>query len=181
MDISTPRLTLKAITPALIHELYETKSKAEIMEFFGFGEKDYDLFNSNHKQGMETARISLFFFLLVRKDNGQPIGQCGFHTWDRKHHRAELFYLLHREEDKRLGFMKEALPVVLNHGFSVLHLHRIEALIAAENEASLRLVHSLGFIREGTKRQDYWLDGMPEDSELYALLAVDNGARFLAE
>jgi ribosomal-protein-alanine N-acetyltransferase len=34
-EIHSPRLILKSITPAIIHELFETKTEAEIMLYFG--------------------------------------------------------------------------------------------------------------------------------------------------
>src|SRR6187402_710126 len=105
IEIATPRLILKSITPALIHELYNTKSKEEIMGFFGFDEVGFEHYKTMHEKGMETHRISLFFFLLIDKENGLPIGECGFHTWTAMHNRAEVFYNIRNDNNKRKGYM----------------------------------------------------------------------------
>ena len=50
---------------------------------------------------------------------------------------------------KKKGLMTEALKAVLNYGFTELKLHRIEALIDAQNEPSLKLLLRYGFSKEG--------------------------------
>src|ERR1700712_3587403 len=111
--IHTNRMILKGITPSIIHELFNTKSKEEIVEFFGVDEKGYEHYEEMHEQGMETHRISLFSFLLINKTTGLPIGECGFHTLNKTHRRAELFYTLRNDTDKQKGIMTEALYYVL--------------------------------------------------------------------
>ncbi|MCF6130538.1 GNAT family N-acetyltransferase [Flavobacterium sp. AS60] len=170
IEITTPRLILKSITPAIIHEIFNTKSDEEIMAYFGFDENGLEHHREMHEKGMETHRISLFVFLMINKETGLPIGDCGFHTWNKTHNRTEVFYLLRNESDKRKGYMTEALEAVLKFGFTELNLHRIEALIAAENEPSLRLLLRYGFTKEGTMREDYLVNGKNEDSECYSLL-----------
>ncbi len=122
---------------------------------------------------METDRLSLLVFLLVEKESGRTIGQCGYHTWNRLHDRAEVFYLLSDDGDKRKGYMKEALAAVLQYGFREMRLNRIEAFVADYNEPSVRLLHHYGFRKEGTARGHYLVDGVYEDSDFYALLAAD--------
>jgi RimJ/RimL family protein N-acetyltransferase len=170
IQITTPRLILKSITPALIHELYNIKSKEEIKAFFSFDDDAFEHYKTMHEKGMETHRISLFFFLLIDKETNLPIGECGFHTWTASHNRAEVFYNMRDDSTKRKGLMTEALEAVLEYGFTALKLHRIEALIADENEPSKRLLLRYGFSKEGTMREDYVVDGKNEDSDCYSLL-----------
>ncbi|MBI3134651.1 MAG: GNAT family N-acetyltransferase [Bacteroidetes bacterium] len=169
-ELDTPRLVLKPVTPAVIHAQFEQKKKEEIMQFFGTGEDGYAHLKHMHEKGMETHRLSLFYFLLVDKENNGVIGECGFHTWNATHRRAELFYLLKNDAVKRKGFMTEALSEVLNFGFRELQLHRVEALIANWNTPSLKLLERYGFTKEGTMREDYLVDGKNEDSDCYSLL-----------
>lgn len=169
-EILTDRLILKSITPAFIHEIFNTKSKDEIMQYFGYDEAGYAHSLNMHEQGMETHRLSLFYFLLIDKTNNKPIGECGFHTWNSTHRRAELFYSLKNDEDKQKGLMSEALKVVLDYGFQSLNLHRIEALVYEFNTPSVKLLLKNGFTKEGTMREDYVVDGKNEDSNCYSLL-----------
>ncbi|HEX6915949.1 MAG TPA: GNAT family protein [Chitinophagaceae bacterium] len=168
--IHTDRLTLKSITPALIHELFETKTKTEICSYFGIDEAGYEFYREMHEKGMETHRISLFVFLLTDRHTGLPLGECGFHTWNRAHRRAELFYSIRNDPDKKKGYMTEALQAVLDYGFNQLNLHRVQALVDVNNTPSLRLLNRYGFTREGTMREDYVVNGISEDSDCYSLL-----------
>ena len=170
IEIHTERLILKSITPAIIHEFFETKSKAEIINYFAFDEIGFDHYKNMHEKGMETYRLTLFLFLLIDKQSNLSIGECGFHTWNRSHNRAEVFYHIRNESFKQKGLMKEALKEVLDYGFVSLKLHRIEALIAANNTPSLKLLQHYGFTKEGTMREDYVINGKNEDSDCYSLL-----------
>ena len=69
-----------------------------------------------------------------------------------------------------MGYMKEALPAVLDYGFRVMGLKRVEAFLSLENTPSLKLVRSLGFKEEGTLRDHYFKDGKLEDSTVFSLL-----------
>lgn len=176
-EIITPRLVLKSITPQLITALFNQKSEEEIKAFFQTEEQGFNHLRDMHLQGMETHRISLFYFLLVNKKTDIVLGDCGFHTWNKTHRRAELFYNLKNETDKRQGFMTEALTEVLKFGFEKLDLHRIQGCTANYNIASIKTLEHFGFTKEGTLREDYVVDGINEDSECYSLLKhewIDN-------
>jgi ribosomal-protein-alanine N-acetyltransferase len=169
-EIHTNRLLLKPITPAVIHDLYNTKSKNEIIAFFGFDESGYEHYKNMHEKGMETHRISIFVFLLIDKQTNLPIGECGFHTWNKTHRRTELFYLIRNDEHKQKGLMTEALKAILDFGFTQLDLHRIEALVADWNIPSVKLLQHFCFTKEGTMREDYCVNGKNENSDCYSLL-----------
>lgn len=170
IEITTSRLMLKGLTPDFIHHIFTTQSKDEIVRYFGFDDAGYTFYKNMHEKGMETHRLSLYLFLLIEKESGLTIGECGFHTWNKSHHKAELYYSLRTDQYKRKGFMTEALQALLEFGFNHLNLHRIDAMIAAYNTPSLKLLLRHGFTKEGTKREDYLVDGKFEDSDCYSLL-----------
>lgn len=170
IEIHTERLLLKGIAPSFIHHLFQTANKETIMQYFGLDEPGYAQYKTMHEQGMETDRISLFTFLVVNKADHSTMGECGFHTWNKTHQRAELYYFMRKDAYKQQGYMRETLPAVLDYGFTTMGLHRVEALIAKENIPSLRLLLRFGFTREATVREDYIVNGQPEDSECYSLL-----------
>ncbi len=170
IQIKTERLILKSITPAIIHELFNTKTKEEIISYFGYDEKGFEHNKKMHEKGMDSFKVSLFSFLIVDKLTNLPIGDCGFHSWNEGHQRAEIFYNLLHEKDKQKGIMTEALKSVLNYGFTELNLHRIQALVAADNVPSIKLLLHYGFVKEGTMREDYVVNGVNEDSDCYSLL-----------
>ena len=69
--------------------------------------------------------------------------------------------------------MCEALCTLLDYGFNVLGLHRVEADIDPRNAASARSLVRQGFKHEGTLRERWLIAGEVCDSDLYGLLARD--------
>lgn len=173
--LQTRRLALRCMTPAHISSLFRSQSPVDFMRLFAAGEKDYEKYREMVGKGMETDRLSLLIFLLIERETGRTLGQCGFHTWNRFHDRAEVFYMLSSDSDKGHGYMKEALTAVLQYGFTEMNLHRIEAFVAPGNEPSVRLLRHFRFQKEGTAREHYLVDGVYEDSDFYALL--EGGAK----
>ncbi|MEZ4647455.1 MAG: GNAT family N-acetyltransferase [Candidatus Eisenbacteria bacterium] len=83
-----------------------------------------------------------------------------------------LGYFGSREHAGR-GWMREALGLALHIGFRDLRLHRAEANIQPDNEASLRLVRSLGFRKEGYSPRYLKIGGRWKDHERWAILSED--------
>ncbi len=171
-DLTTPRLRLRPITPAILTEQFRNLSELAFRKVFDVDSAGYERYRGMVEKGMETDRLSLLFFLLIESETGRTIGQCGFHSWNRFHDRAEVFYMLHHDTDKGKGYMKEALETVLAYGFEELKLHRIEAFVKPGNIPSEKLLLHFGFRNEGTAREHYLVDGIYEDSDCYALLAT---------
>ncbi|MHB1876311.1 MAG: GNAT family N-acetyltransferase [Streptosporangiaceae bacterium] len=71
------------------------------------------------------------------------------------------------------GVIPTALALALDHSFTVVGLHRIEATIRPENRASRRVVEKLGFHDEGVRRRSLHVDGAWRDHICYALTAED--------
>ena len=72
---------------------------------------------------------------------------------------------------ERQGLMREGLLQVLGHAFGTLGLHRLEANIQPGNLASIALVRSCGFAKEGFSPRYLRIQGMWRDHERWAILA----------
>jgi [ribosomal protein S5]-alanine N-acetyltransferase len=67
------------------------------------------------------------------------------------------------------GYMAQGLRAVVSHAFRRLRLHRLEANIQPENEASRRLIQRLGFRQEGLSPRYLKVAGRWRDHERWAL------------
>jgi len=71
------------------------------------------------------------------------------------------------------GIIPTALAMAVDHCFFAVGLHRIEATIRPENQASRRVVEKLGFREEGVRRRSLHIDGSWRDHVCYALTLED--------
>lgn len=88
--------------------------------------------------------------MLEQKETGRVIGEICIQEDSLRYGVAskELSYHL-REDCARQGFMKEALQAVIAYLFDTEKLECVSARCFAPNSASLALLHSLGFHRDG--------------------------------
>ncbi len=68
------------------------------------------------------------------------------------------------------GFMRDGLVQLIEHAFTTMGLHRLEANIQPDNARSIRLVEYCGFVREGLSRDYLFIDGQWRDHERWALV-----------
>jgi RimJ/RimL family protein N-acetyltransferase len=104
--------------------------------------------------------------------DGELIGTATLYAFDHRNHRCEIGYMLARPYWGK-GYMQEALPALIAHGFGPLALHRIEADIHPANLASGRLLEGLHFQQEGHLRERWFVGGEISDSVIYGLLRSD--------
>ncbi|QQZ63133.1 GNAT family N-acetyltransferase [Paenibacillus sonchi] len=101
---------------------------------------------------------------------GDVIGSCGYNSWQLQGaYRGEIGCEL-LPDYWGLGYMREALELLLDYGFAVMGLNRIEAFCHPDNIRAQRLFQSLGFQREGLLREYRHTDAGFQDVVLYALL-----------
>lgn len=168
--LSSPRLTLRVVTPEGYNHALENLNDLELMEFFGTDEAGIAKEKFRYNGGLVTFNRSFVSFYIIENASNKVIGWCGFHTWYTEHNRAEIGYFLNDDLHKQKGYMSEVLPVVLAYGFEQMNLHRVEALLDDNNVGSKRLLQKNGFVYEGCLREHYYVDGVPDDSVIYGLL-----------
>ena len=169
--LTTKRLLLRKFTSEDFKLLFENYSLSEIKSQLGITtEEEYINEKKKVVGGFTTYDRTIIHFKLVLKETNEVIGGCGFHNWYIDHHKAELGYALYKDEFKRHGYMTEAVNTILEYGFNVMKLNRIEACIGPGNIASLSLIGKYGFTQEGYLRDHYIRDGEIQDSLIFSLL-----------
>ena len=110
-------------------------------------------------------------FLVVLRESGDLVGSINLGHIIHEPLRSAFVGYYAFVPHARKGLMSEGMLLVLNHAFQKLKLHRIEANIQPGNRASLRLVRSCGFVREGFSRRYLKVGGHWRDHERWAILA----------
>ena len=173
-SLDTPRLLLRAFTPADVPTLIELAGNYEVAR---------NTLNIPHPYREEDARNWIqitqenyqqqtgYAFALALKATGELVGGIGL-TLARRFDRAEAGYWLGQPYWGR-GLATEALSALLRFGFAELGLHKIYATHMAENPASGRVMQKNAMIKEGELAQHAKRDGQHHDLWQYRLLRAE--------
>lgn len=104
-----------------------------------------------------------------READGAFIGWSSLTGWNRDFRSARLTYCL---DDAAWGhgYATEAARALLDWAFDTLDLNRVQAETDTRNLASARVLEKLGFLYEGTLREDCIVNGEVSDSHVFGLL-----------
>ena len=105
-----------------------------------------------------------------RATDGAFLGWCGLTRWNPDFRSASLGYCLTQAASGH-GYATEAARALLQWGFDTLPLNRVQAEADTRNAASARVLEKLGFVHEGTLREDCVVNGDVSDSWVYGLLS----------
>ncbi|MBQ8536132.1 MAG: GNAT family N-acetyltransferase [Clostridia bacterium] len=108
-------------------------------------------------------------FAIEEKASHRVIGTIGYMWLNQENRSGEVGYSLSRAHWNR-GYMTEALKAVIDFGFEVLLLNRIEAQHETANPASGRVMAKAGMQKEGVLRSRIFNKGKYVDVALYAIL-----------
>lgn len=111
--------------------------------------------------------------LIVRRADDALLGALNFNEITRGALQSAYLGYWIGAAHARQGWMGEALRVGLAYAFGPLGLHRVEANIQPGNAASIALVRSAGFRREGFSPRYLHLGGAWRDHERWALTVED--------
>ena len=150
IDIETERLYLKSIGQEDVEFFYKQFSTDEVNQY---------LYDSEPCSSMEQAQEWVNFYMqseprnhhrwiMVLKENGEKIGTCGFHCWNREKGEIEMGYDL-QPAYWRKGYTSEALTAIIRFAAEEMKVKKIFAHISVDNIASARISEKLGFVKTG--------------------------------
>ena len=152
VDLETERLVLKCIGYDDAEFFRKQFSTAEVNRY---------LYDVEPCRSVEEARewIKLYLeseprnqhrWILVRKEDGEKIGTCGFHRWNRETGEIEMGYDL-QPAHWRNGYTSEALAAIMKFAAKEMKVKKIFAHISTDNIASIRTSEKMGFVKTGKR------------------------------
>ena len=130
-------------------------------------EDEYDYFENRYYQNLEKANLPSGYGITV-KGSDHIIGSCDFNH----RHEDDVFeigYMLHPDFWGR-GYMTEAVSALIEIGFTLLNLHKVEIRCYGSNKQSQRVAEKLGFTLEARIRDRKDTQGNRCDDLAYGLL-----------
>ena len=117
------------------------------------------------------CRSSRFGLRIICKNNdNKAIGLIDLFEYDPRNDRAGIGIVIQNKTERKQGFGKEALELLINYAFTKLNLHQLFANIGTKNEDSLQLFATFGFQKIGIKKDWNLLNGKYEDEVLFQLI-----------
>lgn len=172
MMIETPRTQLQEVTLDDIRDILRSNDEEIRLLLQLTKEEDIEPYRNRYKRLVGMQPKNWIKWIVRLKEDSTIIGDCVFHNIVHHHRRGEIGYRLYPQHHRQ-GYMSEIVPFMLQHGFNHLNLHRIEALTAPDNEASIKILENNNFSYEGILRENYIQNGVPGDSKLFSLLATE--------
>lgn len=109
--------------------------------------------------------------VVARRDDDDLVGVCNLSEIVRGAFQSAFLGYYVFAPHARQGLMSEGLALLKRYAFGTLRLHRLEANVQPENEASIALVRRVGFRKEGYSPRYLKIAGRWRDHERWAVLA----------
>lgn len=95
--------------------------------------------------------------MMICDDAGHTVGIVDLMNFNVQHRRAEVGIVIF-EQFRNRGFGLAAMKHVFRYAHAILHIHKLYALVGADNIYSCRLFEAVGFSQEGMLH-DWLFDG----------------------
>jgi diamine N-acetyltransferase len=120
----------------------------------------------SHKDIFEVKQLRL----VISNYENKPLGMIDLFDFDFKNSRAGLGILVKESNNRKLGYGREALQLLIKYSFSHLGLHQLYCNISEDNDASIKLFSSQGFKKIGLKKDWNYIEGAYKNELLFQLL-----------
>ncbi|WP_163102231.1 GNAT family N-acetyltransferase [Peribacillus alkalitolerans] len=170
-ELQTDRLKLRKLTMNDIEDIFTYASDDEVSKYVTW---------DSHRTLIDTK--SYLNFVLGQyekhqlapwgielKENPGIIGTIDFVSWQPKHNRAEIGYVL-APSLWGIGLMTEASQALIKFGFEKMDLIRIQARTLLDNKGSQRVLEKSGMIFEGVLRKEIFIKGKHHDVRMFSII-----------
>ena len=123
---------------------------------------------ASYIEAKSQDRSSVLLIIATRSDD-TPIGDIAIQDIDTMNRNANIRIALTNGSQNR-GYGTEALRLMLDYGFGILNLHRIELNVFSYNHRAMRVYEKVGFKQEGVQREALFYNHQYHDSILMSIL-----------
>lgn len=173
MHIISERLILQEITINDLKKIHQLHSVPEVDEFNTLGipknSKETKQVIQPYIADQKKAIRSLFCWKILLKEPNEFIGLAGMSLSNDRFKMGEFYYKFFPEYWGN-GFATETAKSLIRFGFEECKLHRIEAGVATENLASIKVLEKTGMTNEGIRRKILPIRGEWKDNYHFAII-----------
>jgi diamine N-acetyltransferase len=162
---------LRALEPEDLEFIHEIENNEDIWEISNT-QTPYSKYLI--KQYLENAHKDIFevkqLRLVISSYTNEALGMIDLFDFDFKNSRAGIGVLVKDSINRKKGFGKEALQLLINYSFKHLNLHQLYCNISEDNQASIKLFTSQGFNEIGLKKDWIFTNGNFKNEYLFQLI-----------
>lgn len=176
MNLESERLLLKEIVWSDANDIHKLHSFPEVDEYNTLGlPKDINETKELIRPFIDEQKAEkrkLYFWKVVSGETQEFIGIAGMTLSLNKFKLGEIYYKILPEKWGN-GYATELSKALIKSGFEKFDLHKIEAGVATENIASVKVLEKCGMTREGVRRKILPIRGEWKDNYHYAIVEDD--------
>ena len=101
------------------------------------------------------------------------IGLVSLHHIDQYQRKSLLGIYIGNNEHQRKGVGFIATTLILDFAFNGLDFRKVGLEVVERNQNAISLYEKVGFVKEGTKREEYFVDGKYLNTHVYGILKND--------
>lgn len=109
-------------------------------------------------------------YFCICDETGRAIGRIDYEEFTLPERQAELSILIGERDAWSRGYGTEAITLLLEWLFNDRAAHRVWLEVFADNTRAQRAYEKAGFVREGTQRENWFVDGAWHDEHIYGIL-----------
>lgn len=151
LEIHTERLHIRNLQPSDLNHFHIYRSNPEITKYQGFdvmSKEKANEFIDSQKEKLFGKPGEWVQYGIEAKSNNKLIGDCAIKLDKFDNRIAEIGITISHLHQKN-GFAKETMLGIMDFLFAVKKIHRIVETVDVENIASIKLIESIGFRKEG--------------------------------
>ncbi|MGL2965834.1 GNAT family N-acetyltransferase [Flavobacterium sp. XGLA_31] len=172
LEIQTDRLSIRHLKVTDLNDFHLYRCNPEVTKYQGFDvmtmsqAEDFILDNGTKHFGKAGEWVQ---YAIENKDTERLIGDCAIKLDAYDSRIAEIGITISHLEQRK-GFAKETLLGILSFLFDDKNLHRVVEIVDTENNASIKLLESVGFKKEGHFIENIFFKGKWGSEYQYAML-----------
>ena len=168
--LKSERTVLRQFTPSDLENVFKGLSHPDIIKYYGISFKTLEETIEQLEWFSELEKNETgIWWVICAKDSGKFLGAGGLNDRSKANKKAEIgFWLL--KEHWGSGYMTEVMPIILNHPFDNIGLHRIEGFVDPMNVNCKKALAKLNFAHEETMQDCEFKDGAFISLDIFAKL-----------
>jgi len=172
MHLNSNRICIRNLKDSDLNDFFSYRSNPEITKYQGFDIMTIEQCKNfiDSQKDMQFGKAGEWVqYAIEDLETNRLIGDCAIKLDDYDIRIAQIGITISPEFQQK-GYAKETMKTILDFLFSIEDFHRVLEIVDAENKASIQLLESLGFKKEGHFVENIFFKGKWGSEFQYAML-----------